>query len=122
MNRQLSRGLTALGAALGLVLSSFPVLAPPAAAKSLPDLFEVGRDQSHEPCTASRDWSRTPAGIKSEADQAFVLSCRGVSAARLQGIVLPASAAAAAAAQRQCGAETPPVGGRPQCRRRTALL
>ncbi len=100
MNRQFSFGL----AAIALVLSSLPAFTP-LAARGLPDRFELGRDQSHEPCSAARDWSMTQGQIKAESDQAFVLSCRGVSAARLRGIVIPAATVATPTAQQQCGAE-----------------
>ncbi len=100
MNRKLKTGL----AALVLALASMPVPFAPLAAKTLPDRFELGRDQSREPCSALRDWSRTTGKdkVKSETDQAFVLSCRSVSAARLQGIVMPAQTAGALASRRTC--------------------
>lgn len=97
MKRAYASGLTALG----LVLAHLAV--QPAMAKDLPDRFNLGRDAGGDPCVATRDWTRTEGVIKSEADQAFVMSCRGVSSARLQGVVMPKSTGEALAGARQCG-------------------
>ena len=74
-----------------------------ASARPLPDRFDVGRDVTGEPCIASRDWSAQGGTVKIEGNQPFALTCRGVSAARLQGLVAPAATATPATARRLCG-------------------
>ena len=78
-------------------------------ARPLPDRFEVGRDMTGEPCVATRDWSLSSGTIKIESDQPHMLTCRGVSAARVQGRVISAGVATSASAQRLCGAASPVV-------------
>lgn len=90
-------------AMLGLLGSTMLATGGTARAADLPDRFEAGRDITGEPCSVTRDWSRTTGAIKRQQDQPFVLTCRGVSAARLQGIVMTAAVAAADATQRNCG-------------------
>lgn len=97
-------GLPLMGMALCLPLAT-PM--PAFARSALPDRFELGRDSNGEPCAASRDWSRTDGVVKTEAEQAFLLTCRGVSSARLQGIVMPASSGIAQADARKCGTAAP---------------
>jgi CHAT domain-containing protein/tetratricopeptide (TPR) repeat protein len=59
----------------------------PLAAQSLPDRLDIGRDSIGEPCVATRSWQSTDGKIKVAADQPFIITCRGVSSARVQGIV-----------------------------------
>jgi hypothetical protein len=68
----------------------------------MPDTLPLGRDSTGEPCTAARNW-RDPR-LGSAFDQAWSLSCRGVSASRPQGYVLRLHAPVAAIDPKACGA------------------
>lgn len=85
----------------GLLASSVLPLGAQAQASTLPEVMQAGRDRNGQPCTATRDWTRSAGSIKSAADQPFVLTCRGASAAKIQGMVTPQ--ALDAAAKRTCG-------------------
>ena len=73
-----------LAVSLGLVGSIQPAFAQVA-----PDRLDVGRDSVGEPCVATRSWQSSMGAVKLADEQSFVLTCRGVSAARVQGIVTP---------------------------------
>ena len=81
-------------------------LAQPAHAAPLGDVVSVGSDRIGQPCTATRDWSRSSAAIKTEKDQPYVLTCRGASAAKTVGLVARSSSAAVDPALRDCGVES----------------
>lgn len=61
----------------------------PLMARSAPDRFDTGRDGIGEPCVATRNWQTANGQVKLAAQQAFIITCRGVSSARVQGIVKP---------------------------------
>ncbi|MDP3908195.1 CHAT domain-containing protein [Novosphingobium sp.] len=85
----------------GLLASSVLPLGAQAQASTLPEVMQAGRDRIGQPCTATRDWTRSAGSIKSAADQPFVLTCRGASAAKILGVVTPQ--ALDNAASRTCG-------------------
>ena len=90
------------------LMIALTVLAGPAAiARPLPDRFDLGRDAFGDPCVAAIAWQRSPRGVGLASDQPWSITCRGVSAARVQGVVQPVAAmtapAAAEAGARQCG-------------------
>ncbi len=86
-----------------LITSALP--AAPAMAAPLPDTMQLGENRIGQPCTASRDWSRSSGAIKTSKDQSFVVTCRGASAAKIVAVVQPA-ATAAKAGTRECGASS----------------
>lgn len=88
-----------------LLLSSALPAASPAAAAPLPDSINLGDNRSGQPCSATRDWSRSSGAVKSAKDQSFVVTCRSSSAAKIVAVVQPAAIAAKAGA-RDCGAAT----------------
>ena len=81
-------------------------LAHPAQAAPLGDIVSVGSNGSGQPCTATRDWSRSSSAIKSERDQPYILTCRGASAAKTVGLIGRTGSAAVDPALRDCGAES----------------
>lgn len=85
----------------GLLASSVLPVGATAHASALPEVMQAGRDRIGQPCTASRDWSRSTGAIKSAEDQPYVLTCRGASAAKILGVVAPQ--AIDAASPRACG-------------------
>lgn len=80
--------------------------AHPAQAAPLSDIVSVGSNGSGQPCTATRDWSRSSSTIKSERDQPYILTCRGASAAKTVGLIARTSSASVDPALRDCGAES----------------
>ncbi len=83
-----------------LLLTSALPLAAPAQAATMPDVLQVGSDRIGQPCTATRDWSRSTGAIKTADEQPFVLTCRGASAAKIVAVVTPAKVPAG---RRECG-------------------
>ncbi len=69
--------------------------------------YELGRDAPGDPCTATVRWSTGKDGIRVIGEQPYTVACRGVSAARVQGIVAPLASADAEVAGRTCGAAKP---------------
>lgn len=88
-----------------LLLTSALPAASPAMAAPLPDTMQLGENRIGQPCTASRDWTRSSGAIKTAKDQSFVVTCRGASAAKIVAVV-QSQASAAKAATRECGAAT----------------
>ena len=71
--------VSATSARLGNLLLGAALILPPAAMaeiKPLPEHFAAGSDTNRDPCTATRAWTQG-SGIRNEAEQPFVITCRG---------------------------------------------
>lgn len=86
-----------------LLLTSALPLTAPAQAQTLPEVIQIGADRIGQPCTATRDWSRSKGVIKTAGEQPFSIICRGPSAAKTVAVVAPARLMDING-QRQCGA------------------
>lgn len=78
------KALLALAASVP-VLSASPALAAPA-----PERFPLGTNASGDSCSASRQWTSGDGPVRYAGDQSFVINCRDLAAADLQGYVSPA--------------------------------
>jgi CHAT domain-containing protein len=83
------------------------VTGPATGAPALADRIELGRDLNGDPCVATRNWQSGAGVIKVEQEQPYTITCRGVSSARIQGIVVPPGATQTLAIGRQCSAALP---------------
>lgn len=100
MNRRIATYLA--GTPLSLL-----ALAPVAHAAPPVERYELGRDAPGDPCAATVRWSEGKDGVRLIAEQPYTIACRGVSAARVQGIVAPVASIDADVAGRSCGAAKP---------------
>lgn len=87
----------------GLMFAAILPAKAPAAVVNLPDTLQLGSDRIGQSCTATRDWSRSSGTVKAAADQPFVVTCRGVSAAKIVAFVAY-ERTAVRLDQRECGA------------------
>jgi len=83
-----------------LLIPALPLTAP-AQAATMPEVLQIGTDRIGQPCTATRDWTRSPGAIKRAEEQPFVVICRGASAAKIVAVVTPAKTPIGG---RECGA------------------
>jgi CHAT domain-containing protein len=92
-----------------LASSSFIMagLVPAAIAAPPAERYELGRDAPGDPCVATVRWSTGKDGVRLIAEQPYTIACRGVSAARVQGLVSPIDTLEADIAGRTCGAAKP---------------
>jgi len=84
-------------------------LAPAAFAAPAVERYDIGRDAPGDPCTATVRWSSGKDGVRVLTDQPYTIACRGVSAARVQGIIAPVDAADTEIAGRTCSPTAKPV-------------
>ncbi len=78
----------------------------PAAAQRPLERYDLGRDAIGDPCSAAIRWTSGRDGIRVIDEQPYTLTCRGPSAARVQGIVTPLTTPAEVIG-RSCGASKP---------------
>lgn len=84
-------------------------LSPVAFAAPPLERYEIGRDAPGDPCTATVRWSTGNDGVRVIGDQPYTIACRGVSAARVQGIISPVAMADSEIAGRTCSTTAKPV-------------
>jgi CHAT domain-containing protein len=99
MNRRFAVSL----AVAPFVMTAF---APSAHAAPPAERYELGRDAPGDPCVATVRWSTGKDGVRMIAEQPYTIACRGVSAARVQGIIAPVAAIDTDVSGRTCGAAT----------------
>lgn len=75
-----------------LLAASVMALASSGTAQAAPvaERFAVGVNSLGDACSAARVWTGKEGPVRVAADQPFAISCRGVSAAQVQGYVSPA--------------------------------
>ena len=94
--------MTVTGRKALLLAASALAVAPfgAASAAPVPERFAIGVNSLGDACSAARVWTGTEGAVRIAADQPFAISCRGVSAAQVQGYVSPADVVPAT---EQCG-------------------
>ncbi|MEE4452436.1 CHAT domain-containing protein [Novosphingobium resinovorum] len=94
---------TARAAKVALALaSSLPVvvMATPTLAAPTPERFALGTNANGDSCSASREWAAGDGPVRYAGEQSYVINCRDIAAADVQGYV---SAAGKAASAENCG-------------------
>ena len=76
--------LFAASALASLVLATSPALAAPA-----PERFAVGTNANGDSCSAARNWSSDTKGVQYSAEQPYLITCRDIAAADVQGYISP---------------------------------
>lgn len=85
---------------VAILTGAMPATVP---ARSLPATLDLGREQTGQPCIATRGWQVGQKSTFFEQDQGYSITCRGAAAARVQGYVSVPSAHAAPTPNSACG-------------------